>query len=251
MKYYLGMDIGGTKCAVVLGEKGSSSVKDKIRFDTRSERGWRTVVGELISSAHELLGRNGISCEDVIACGVSCGGPLNSETGVIMCPPNLPDWDNVPLAQMITDEFGFPCKVRNDADACALAEWQFGAGRGCRNMIFLTFGTGMGAGLILDGRLYSGTLGMAGEVGHMRIDADGPVGYGKAGSFEGYCSGAGIASTTRKMLPLITERPSSPPTMSPPRRSLRRLRAATGSLRRYTAAAARSWGWGSRYSLIY
>lgn len=202
MKYYLGMDIGGTKCAVVLGEKGSSSVKDKIRFDTRSERGWRTVVGELISSAYELLGRNGISCEDVIACGVSCGGPLNSETGVIMCPPNLPDWDNVPLAQMITDEFGFPCKVRNDADACALAEWQFGAGRGCRNMIFLTFGTGMGAGLILDGRLYSGTLGMAGEVGHMRIDADGPVGYGKAGSFEGYCSGAGIASTTRKMLPL-------------------------------------------------
>ena len=168
MKYYLGMDIGGTKCAVVLGEKGSSSVKDKIRFDTRSERGWRTVVGELISSAYELLGRNGISCEDVIACGVSCGGPLNSETGVIMCPPNLPDWDNVPLAQMITDEFGFPCKVRNDADACALAEWQFGAGRGCRNMIFLTFGTGMGAGLILDGRLYSGTLGMAGEGGHMR-----------------------------------------------------------------------------------
>ena len=275
MKYYLGMDIGGTKCAVVLGEKGSSSVKDKIRFDTRSERGWRTVVGELISSAYELLGRNGISCEDVIACGVSCGGPLNSETGVIMCPPNLPDWDNVPLAQMITDEFGFPCKVRNDADACALAEWQFGAGRGCRNMIFLTFGTGMGAGLILDGRLYSGTLGMAGEVGHTVIQRNGlPCPCGRHGCWEQYASASALKRMTAEAVAahpdsilsrvvaendghvsgqsaFITERPSSPPTMSPPRRSLRRLRAATGLLRRYIAAAARSWGWGSRYSLIY
>ncbi len=204
MKYYLGMDIGGTKCAVVLAEKGSVGVKDKIRFDTKSERGWRTVVGELVSCARELLERNQISAEDVLSCGVSCGGPLNSETGVIMCPPNLPDWDNVPLSQIVTDELGIACRVRNDADACALAEWQFGAGRGCKNMIFLTFGTGMGAGLILNGKLYDGTTGTAGEVGHMRIDSDGPVGYGKAGSFEGFCSGAGIAAMTRKMLPLYS-----------------------------------------------
>ncbi len=202
MKYYLGFDIGGTKCAAVLGEKSGNGVniKDKIKFDTLSSRGWRAVVDELISSAHILLVRNELGAEDIVSCGVSCGGPLDSEKGIIMCPPNLSDWDNVPLADIITEEFGFPCKVCNDADACALAEWQFGAGRGCNNMVFLTFGTGMGAGLILGGKLYSGSHGLAGEVGHIRLDADGPVGYGKAGSFEGFCSGAGIAAMAKKML---------------------------------------------------
>ena len=200
MNYYLGFDIGGTKCAVVLSETTSVSVTDKIRFETKVSRGWREVVDELLKSADDLLARNSISADDILACGVSCGGPLDSENGIIMCPPNLPDWDNVPLADIISERIGAPCKVCNDADACALAEWQFGAGRGCNNMIFLTFGTGMGAGLILGGRLYSGACGMAGEVGHMRIDADGPVGYGKAGSFEGYCSGAGIATMAKNML---------------------------------------------------
>lgn len=200
MKYYLGFDIGGTKCAVSVSEKGSGKIKDKIRFETKVERGWRKIVDELISSARKLLETNGISADNVISCGVSCGGPLDPEKGIIMCPPNLPDWDNVPLADIIKNELGFPCKVRNDADACALAEWQFGAGKGTRNMIFLTFGTGMGAGLILDSKLYSGTSGTAGEVGHIRLDSDGPVAYGKAGSFEGFCSGTGIAAMGKKML---------------------------------------------------
>ncbi len=200
MKYYLGIDIGGTKCAVVISEKNGSSVKDKIRFETKVERGWKSIVDELISSARDIMERNKISAEDILACGVSCGGPLDCEKGIIMRPPNLPDWDNVPLADIIKDSLGIPCKIRNDADACALAEWQFGAGKETKNMIFLTFGTGMGAGLILDGKLYSGTNGTAGEVGHIRLDADGPVAYGKAGSFEGFCSGAGIAAMGKKML---------------------------------------------------
>ncbi len=204
MKYYLGMDIGGTKCAVVLSEKKGSSIKAKIRFETKSERGWQAVTEELMASAERLISENGIETQDIIACGVSCGGPLDPETGVIMCPPNLPDWDNVPLAQMVAQRLGVPCKVRNDADACALAEWQFGAGKGTKNMIFLTFGTGMGAGLILDGHLYSGTSGTAGEVGHIRLDVDGPVGYGKAGSFEGYCSGGGLAKLGMKMYSLYS-----------------------------------------------
>ncbi len=200
MKYYLGMDIGGTKCAVVLSEKDASCIKDKIRFDTKAERGYAEIIAELISCAREILTRNSIDAQDVIACGVSCGGPLDSDSGIIMCPPNLPDWDNVPLADMITDAIGVPCKVRNDADACAIAEWKFGAGRGTQNMVFLTFGTGMGAGLILNGRPYSGSCGTAGEVGHIRLDSDGPVAYGKAGSFEGFCSGAGIAAMAKQML---------------------------------------------------
>lgn len=200
MKYYLGMDIGGTKCAVVLSKEDASCISDKIRFDTKAERGYSEIIAELISSAHEILKRNNISADDVIACGVSCGGPLDSDRGIIMCPPNLPDWDGVPLADTVKDALGIPCKVRNDADACAIAEWKFGAGKGTKNMVFLTFGTGMGAGLILDGRPYSGSCGTAGEVGHIRLDSDGPVAYGKAGSFEGFCSGAGIAAMAKQML---------------------------------------------------
>ena len=97
----------------------------------------------------------------------------------------------------LREKFGVPVAMRNDADACARAEWKLGAGRGTQNMIFLTFGTGMGAGLILNGALYSGSTGMAGEVGHIRLEHDGPYGYGKYGSFEGFCSGGGIANLGR------------------------------------------------------
>lgn len=198
-KYSLGFDIGGTKCAVVLGkgeipkEPDGGFIIDKLRFDTVQSRGWQIIVEELLSSAEEVLRRNNVSAEQVIGCGISCGGPLDSKKGVIMCPPNLPDWDNVPLAEITEKRLGIKTCLQNDANACALAEWRFGAGRGTKNMVFLTFGTGMGAGLILNGRLYTGANDMAGEVGHIRLSETGPVGYGKSGSFEGYCSGGGIA----------------------------------------------------------
>jgi len=125
--------------------------------------------------------------------GISCGGPLDSKNGVILTPPNLPDWDRICINDFFENRFGLPVWLCNDADACAVAEWKFGNGRGFRNVVFLTFGTGLGAGLILDGRLYSGTNDMAGECGHIRLCEHGPAGYGKAGSFEGFCSGGGIA----------------------------------------------------------
>ena len=96
--------------------------------------------------------------------------------------------------------YGVEAAVQNDANACALAEWMMGAGKGTRNMIFLTFGTGMGAGLILNGQLYAGTNDLGGEVGHMRLAPDGPIGFGKAGSFEGFCSGGGIAQLAKKIV---------------------------------------------------
>lgn len=129
--------------------------------------------------------------------GVSCGGPLDAVRGVILSPPNLPGWDGIAICDELTARFGGRAFLMNDANACALAEWQSGAGRGCRSMIFLTMGTGMGSGLILDGRLYAGATGDAGEVGHLRLAPDGPVGFGKAGSFEGFCSGGGIAQLAR------------------------------------------------------
>ena len=179
-----GIDIGGTKCAVVLSD--GFEILDKVKFETAD----RDSTLEKIFDAVRKLGKT-----DRI--GVSCGGPLDSKRGIIMSPPNLPGWDNVRITEMLEKEFGVPAFLRNDADACALAEWKYGAGRGSQNMIFLTCGTGMGAGIILNGKLYSGTCGMAGEIGHVRMRSHGPVGYGKEGSFEGFCSGGGIAQIGR------------------------------------------------------
>ena len=192
MKYYLGIDIGGTKCAVTAAEKEKADILTKIAFETACERGWRAVVGDIISSAEKVMQNLNAKPRDILAAGISCGGPLDSKNGVVLSPPNLPGWDNVPLCEIISSRFGFPAFLQNDANACALAEWRYGAGRGCENMIFLTFGTGMGAGLILNGRLYVGTNDLAGEAGHIRLSQSGPAGYGKEGSFEGFCSGGGI-----------------------------------------------------------
>ena len=130
---------------------------------------------------------------DFSCIGISCGGPLDSRRGVILSPPNLPGWDEVEIVAYLKERYGGRVSLQNDANACAVAEWKYGAGRGTENMLFLTFGTGLGAGLILGGRVYSGANGMAGEVGHIRIATDGPLGYGKQGSFEGFCSGGGLA----------------------------------------------------------
>lgn len=197
MMYSLGVDIGGTKCAVILGkgelsDKTEGFIIDKIRFSTNVGRGWSEIIAEIKEKGDELLSRNNVSKDELIGVGVSCGGPLDSKNGTINCPPNLPDWDNVPVRDILSAHFGTRCVLHNDANACAVAEWRFGAGKGCNNMVFLTFGTGMGAGLILDGRLYSGTNDGAGEVGHIRLAETGPEGYGKKGSFEGFCSGGGI-----------------------------------------------------------
>ena len=185
----LGVDIGGTKCAVVTanwdGEHIELLKKEKCPTD-------------LTVSPEEMLSRlirmaDGILEGAPDAVGISCGGPLDSMTGVILGPPNLPGWDHVEIVDLIGKHYGVPTHLQNDANACAVAEWKFGAGRGTKNMVFLTFGTGLGAGLILDGRLYDGTNGNAGEVGHIRLAPDGPIGFGKRGSFEGFCSGGGIA----------------------------------------------------------
>jgi glucokinase len=103
----------------------------------------------------------------------------------------------VPVTAELARALRSPAFLQNDANACALAEWRYGAGRGTRNMVFLTMGTGMGAGLVIDGRLYEGTNDLAGEVGHVRIAEQGPEGYGKVGSFEAFCGGAGIAKLAR------------------------------------------------------
>ncbi|MDR1629103.1 MAG: ROK family protein [Oscillospiraceae bacterium] len=202
--YSLGIDIGGTKCAVVLGrgalaENKEGFILDKIAFPTEVSRGVDMVIAEITGSIDKLFEKNKVAADMIVGIGISCGGPLDSRTGVIKSPPNLPGWDEVPIVEILSAHYGVKTKLQNDANACAVAEWMFGAARGSQNAMFLTFGTGMGAGLILDGRLYSGTNDMAGEVGHIRLANDGPEGYGKRGSFEGFCSGGGIARMGQEM----------------------------------------------------
>lgn len=196
----IGIDIGGTKCAVLLGRinnDGSLSILDKLSFATAYYSTPEKMLPVFREAIQELLKRAQLSLKAIASIGISCGGPLDSKKGVILSPPNLPGWDEVPIVEYFEKHLGIPTAVQNDANACALAEWKFGAGKGTENMIFLTFGTGMGAGLILNGQLYAGTNDNAGEVGHMRLAEFGPVGYGKAGSFEGFCSGGGIAQLAR------------------------------------------------------
>jgi glucokinase len=194
---YLGIDIGGTKCAVIIGDE-SFRVLEKVTFETRTERGYKNILAEFHEKTDAMLDRFRDSRLKCI--GISCGGPLDSVKGVIYSPPNLPGWDSVPVVEIFERKYKVPAVLQNDANACALAEWMMGAGKGSSNMIFLTFGTGMGAGLILNGQLYSGTNDLGGEVGHIRLAETGPVGYGKAGSFEGFCSGGGIAQLAKTIV---------------------------------------------------
>ena len=143
MKEYIGIDIGGTKCAVIRGdEKGN--ILEKLRFATE---GRDSSLKKILDAACSLRS------QQTAAVGISCGGPLDSKKGLILSPPNLPGWDNVPVTKLLSEALQVPAFLQNDADACAIAEWRFGAGQGCENMVFLTFGTGLGAGLILNGKL--------------------------------------------------------------------------------------------------
>jgi len=193
MKRFLGIDIGGTKCAVCIGD-ADGAVLARRQFDTAGSP--EAVLAKFEKYARELLAEHGPVC----AIGISCGGPLDSKSGVVLSPPNLPGWDAVPVVDFFRERFGVPAFLQNDANACALAEWRHGAGRGCVNMMFCTMGTGFGCGLILDGKLYEGTNGNAGELGHVRLMPSGPVGFGKAGSVEGYCSGGGITQLAERRL---------------------------------------------------
>ena len=193
MSTFIGLDIGGTTCAVLLArvDQGIEFLHEH-RFDTLSAHGFEPVWAQLCQGIDEALAA---APTPPTAIGISCGGPLNSSRGLILSPPNLPGWDEIPIVRMLEDKYGLPAFLQNDANACALVEWRMGAGRGCQDMVFLTMGTGMGAGIIVNNRLVVGQDNMAGEVGHLRLAQDGPLGFGKAGSFEGFTSGGGIAQT--------------------------------------------------------
>ncbi|NMA42970.1 MAG: ROK family protein [Oligosphaeraceae bacterium] len=197
-RYAAGFDIGGTKCAVILGRISGSQkpeIIEKVRFST-GEYALPSDCIERLTSTLQIIRSKHPDCVPATL-GISCGGPLDPVRGIIQSPPNLPGWDNIPITEIVSRKTGLAVRLQNDANACALAEWKFGAGKGTQNMIFLTFGTGLGAGIIANGQILNGASGMAGECGHIRLAPTGPIGYHKAGSFEGFCSGGGLAQQIR------------------------------------------------------
>jgi glucokinase len=199
--HILGLDIGGTKTAVVVGDFAGSIV-ERSEFATRTDRGFRPTFAQLTETIQQVRSKAEHAGHAPSVVSVSIGGPLDIERGIIHSPPNLPEWDDIPLKDLLAERTALPVYVEHDGNAGAMAEWYFGAAQGASNVIFLTMGTGCGGGLILNGDLYRGTNDLAGEVGHIRVAPTGPVAFGKAGSLEGLCGGNGIARLAAERFPV-------------------------------------------------
>ena len=191
--YVIGIDIGGTKLATVVADS-TGHILSKVRKPTLAEKGPEYALQLLFDMVHETVELAGLATEKIAAIGVSCGGPLDTKTGVVYSPPNLPGWDALPLKAKLESEFQIPVTIENDANASALAEFRFGGGRGYNALLYMTMSTGIGGGIVINGQIYHGANDSAGEVGHQILLPDGPpCGCGKRGCLEALCSGPAIA----------------------------------------------------------
>ncbi|HEX8774142.1 MAG TPA: ROK family protein [Pyrinomonadaceae bacterium] len=192
-----GLDIGGTKIAVALADT-DGNVISHTRFDTRVELGPHRILERALAEIERMREETGTH---LVALGVGCGGPLDRERGLILSPPNLPDWDEFPIIEIIEKRLGIPALLDNDANAAALGEFNYGAGRGLSNIVYITISTGIGGGIIIKGQIFHGVNDGAGEVGHITVLPDGPAcGCGGRGCLEAICSGTSIARRARERL---------------------------------------------------
>ncbi|MEU0597413.1 ROK family protein [Streptomyces sp. NPDC006393] len=195
----LGLDIGGTKLAAgVVGADGT--VHSFLVTPTLVQEGVQAVLARLFDLGHKAMDESELAPQRIAAVGIGCGGPLDPEAGVLLCPPHLPGWIDVPITRLTEDRYGLPAVLDNDATAAATGEHRFGAGRGTRHMIYLTVSTGVGGGIVVDGCTYRGAAGNGGELGHVTVDRNGRHcrGCGRAGCLEAYVSGTSIAERARE-----------------------------------------------------
>lgn len=188
----LGVDIGGTKIAISLGTSDGkiiSSARLSAKDRTPDE-----VLPELVKTGKKLLADAGVKASSLKAVGIDAPAPMDIPRGLILNPPNNKSWNNVPIRDYLAEHFGVEAFLENDANAGALAEWIFGAGKGKKNMIYLTMSTGIGGGIIANGHLLHGVSFMAGELGHTVIDINGPAcNCGLKGCYEAFCGGRAVA----------------------------------------------------------
>ncbi|MFA4943997.1 MAG: ROK family protein [Lentisphaeria bacterium] len=201
---YLGLDIGGTKSAAIVGT-ATGTIRERAEWPSLAHQGLEPMLATILETAAEMAAKH----PGLAAVGVSIGGPLDAKDGVIQSPPNLPGWDNVPLKSILAERLSLPVQVGHDAAACALAECCWGAAQGLNRVAYLTCGTGFGIGLVFDGKIYCGAHGHNCEIGHARYAEDGPVAFGKAGSFEAYCAGSALGRIAAWKFPNLW--PKAPP----------------------------------------
>ncbi len=190
----LAVDIGGTKILTAVFASDGSMQAREVR-PTLAGEGASAVIERLCRAIGDIMNNNGVEPSQLAGIGIACAGGIDTGRGVVVTPsPNVPGWVNVPLAEIVKKKSGVNTLVINDASAAALGEHRFGAGRGVKNLVLFTLGTGIGGGIIVDGRVYLGASGGAGELGHMTIDAGGPeCGCGNTGCLEMLASGRAIA----------------------------------------------------------
>jgi glucokinase len=197
-KHILGVDLGGTQIRACLADMEGNILR-QARQSTLAREGLQPVLGRIKETITKVL--RDINREEVLGIGIASPGPLDPRTGVVIAPPNLPGWDNVPLRDIISQEFGLPVFVNNDANLAGLAEYRFGAGQGASDMVYLTISTGLGGGIICNGQLLLGAHGLAGEPGHATVDSAGPrCNCGNVGCLECMSAGPGIARHATQLI---------------------------------------------------
>jgi glucokinase len=185
----IAVDFGGTHIRTALFVSDSPTPTQQTKIKTLAEEGPKAVIGRIKEAIEEVLPaeRSGLRI------GIASPGPLNPFTGSIYFMPNLPGWKDVPLAHEIASHFHYPTVINNDANLAALGEWKHGAGKGVNDLIYLTISTGIGGGVIIQGKLFVGSHGLATEFGHMTVERNGPLcGCGKRGHLEAIASGPSI-----------------------------------------------------------
>lgn len=191
-KYSIGVDLGGTNISsAIMNRQGEIASSLKIR--TLAEKGKEATIKRIIKAIYNNIAQSTIAADDIIGIGIGAPGPLDIKRGIINFAPNLPGWRDVPLQKILEDEFNMKIVLENDANAAAWGERCFGAGQGINNLVCFTLGTGIGGGIIIDGKIYHGNNCGAGELGHMTVNKDGPrCNCGNYGCLEAYSSATGV-----------------------------------------------------------
>ena len=196
----LGIDIGGTKTSVCIGDEKGTIVASR-RIPTQTPDGPEACIRRMVELSRSLLADNKFELKDIAAVGISSPGPVSVPKGLMLAPPNMLGWVNVPVVKLFQDAFKIPVFMNNDANACALAEYLFGSCRGAANLVYLTMSTGLGAGFVANGKIVQGITDTGGEVGHHVLDINGPpCPCGQRGCWEIYCGGMNVANRLREQI---------------------------------------------------
>ncbi len=199
-KPVLAMDIGGTKIATALISGGNNILAREYSL-AMADEGVQPVINRIFTAIDSILGSRSMTVSEVASLSIACAGGIDSEKGIVSQSPNLPGWHNIPLRNIITERYKVKTFLINDANAAAIGEHRLGAGRGTKNLFYITVSSGIGGGIIIENSLYAGESGVAGEIGHMTVDPKGPeCSCGNFGCLERMASGKAVAADAIKRI---------------------------------------------------